>query len=70
MSQLSEWTPDIPIKPWPLSENCESEFISYDLVLADDSSILGKHFQNEKGLFEISKKICVYRNRKAGAKAP
>lgn len=56
MSQLSEWIPDITIKPWPLPENCESEFSLYDLVLADDSSILGKPFQKEEDYPKLVKK--------------
>lgn len=56
MSQLSGWLPDTCIKPWPLLENCESEFAPYDLVLADDSSILGKPFQRKEDYSSLVKK--------------
>jgi hypothetical protein len=56
MAQLTNWISDICIKPWPLLDNCESEFAPYDLVLADDSSILGKPFQNKKDYPNLVKK--------------
>ncbi len=56
MSQLTDWLPDLCIKPWPLLDDCEREFAPYDLVLADDSSILGKPFQKKEDYSSLVKK--------------
>lgn len=54
--QLTGWLHNIRIKPWPLLNDCESEFAQYDLVLADDSSILGKPFQSKENYPNLVKK--------------
>ncbi len=40
-SQLGAWLPGLKLKPQPSKESCESELAPYDLVLADNGSVLG-----------------------------
>ena len=54
--QLKEWLPDIEVKPWPALEDCEKELSRYDLVLADNVSIVGKPYQKEENYPLLSKK--------------
>lgn len=57
VSQLSAWlSQDIIVKLWPAPECCEKEFSQYDLVLADDSSVLGKPYQKKEDYPALSRK--------------
>ena len=56
MAQLQDWLPGIKVKPYPKVDECDKEFLNYDLVISDPISVVAKPHHGVDEFEELSKK--------------